>query len=60
MRSIKEIYEMRERGLFPCGHPRCGGYGNRADHRYGVVCINHIEILAAPDQVKAPELAAVR
>jgi hypothetical protein len=41
MRSIKEIYEMKERGLYPCQFPRCRDYGNTADRKHGVVCKGH-------------------
>jgi hypothetical protein len=41
MRSIKEIYEMKEQGLYPCRFPRCLGYGNTADRKWGVVCKDH-------------------
>ena len=41
MRSIKEIYEMKERGLYPCRFPRCRDYGNIADRKWGVVCQGH-------------------
>jgi hypothetical protein len=30
MRSIKEIYEMRERDLYPCQYPNYRDYGNTA------------------------------
>jgi hypothetical protein len=41
MRSIKEIYEKREEGLFPCQYPRCRGYGNTSDRKHGVICKEH-------------------
>jgi hypothetical protein len=42
MRSIKEIYEMKETwGLFPCQYPKCRDYGNTASKKYGVVCKDH-------------------
>jgi hypothetical protein len=41
MRSIKEIYEMRDKGLYPCRYARCRHYGNIADRKHGVVCKGH-------------------
>ena len=41
MRTIKEIFEMQDRGLYPCRYPRCRDYGNTADRKYGVVCKDH-------------------
>ena len=38
MRSISEIYEKREQGLYPWQFPRCRDYGNTADRKHGVVC----------------------
>jgi hypothetical protein len=58
MRSIKEIFEKREEGLYPCRFPGCRDYGNTADRKYGVVCGSHTEILVELDQVKVHELVA--
>jgi hypothetical protein len=41
MRSIREIYEKREAGLYPCQYPGCREYGRLADYKHGVVCENH-------------------
>jgi hypothetical protein len=41
MRSIKEIYQKREQGLYPCQFPLCRDYGNVADRKHGVVCKGH-------------------
>jgi hypothetical protein len=41
MRSIREIYEKREEGLYPCRYPRCHGYGNTASKHFGIVCGEH-------------------
>jgi hypothetical protein len=41
MRSIREIYEKRDQGLYPCRYPRCLGYGNTASKKYGVLCKEH-------------------
>jgi hypothetical protein len=44
MRSSKEIFEMREEGLYPCRYPKCTDYGNTASKKYGgVVCTAHLE-----------------
>jgi hypothetical protein len=41
MRSVKEIYQKRDEGLYPCRYPGCRGYGNIADRKWGVVCQGH-------------------
>ncbi len=41
MRSVREIYEKREEGLYPCRYPRCQGYGNTASNHFGIVCGEH-------------------
>jgi hypothetical protein len=41
MRSVKEIYEKREEGLYPCRYPKGRDYGNIADKQYGVLCPEH-------------------
>jgi hypothetical protein len=41
MRPIKEIFEKREEGLYPCQYPKCRDYGNKASKRYGVLCPGH-------------------
>jgi hypothetical protein len=58
MRSIREIFEQKDKGLFICQYPRCMGYGNTADRRYGVVCGDHKEILDELDKAKVPEPVA--
>jgi hypothetical protein len=58
MRSIREIYEMREEWLYPCRYPGCRNYGNTADRKYGVICGSHTEILVELAQVKVHELVA--
>jgi hypothetical protein len=41
MKPIREIYEKREEGLYPCRYPKCEDYGNTANKQYGVVCQGH-------------------
>jgi hypothetical protein len=45
MRSIREIYEMKERGLYRCRYPKCRDYGNTADRKHGMVCKGHSPVL---------------
>jgi hypothetical protein len=55
MRSVQEIYEMREAGLFPCQYPGCRDYGNRADWQHGIICESHtIEPLYQYGDAKIP------
>jgi hypothetical protein len=58
MRSIKEIFEKREEGLYPCRYPGCRDYGNTADRHYGVVCSTHTEIITELAQGKVLEPVA--
>jgi hypothetical protein len=58
MRSIKEIFEMKDKGLLICRFPGCRGYGNVITRRYGVVCDHHWEVTAELDKVKAHEAVA--
>jgi hypothetical protein len=44
MRSIREIYEKAEQGLYPCQYPKCREYGNIASQKWGVVCQGHSPI----------------
>jgi hypothetical protein len=41
MRSIAEIYEKRDQGLYPCRYSQCQGYGNTASKEFGIVCECH-------------------
>jgi hypothetical protein len=58
MRSIRELYEKRDEGLYPCRYPGCRAYGNTADRKHGVVYDSHTEILVELAQVKVHELVA--
>jgi hypothetical protein len=41
MRTFKKLFEMQDKGLYPCRFPQCREYGNTADRKYGVVCKGH-------------------
>jgi len=46
MRSFKEIFQMRDKGLHPCHAPGCKEYGNTASKSFsGVVCQGHAATL---------------
>jgi hypothetical protein len=43
MRSIRELYEKLEQGLYRCRYPGCQHYGNIASKSVGgVVCKAHV------------------
>ena len=58
MRSIKEIFEKREEGLYPCRYPGCRGYGNVVTRQHGVVCNTHWKATVELEQAKAHEPVA--
>jgi hypothetical protein len=53
MRSFREIFEKRDKGLFPCRYPGCRDYGNIASQQFGIVCEEH----KAADGTLVPSLA---
>jgi hypothetical protein len=46
MRSSKELFEMRDKGMHPCCAPGCRNYGSIASKKFGgVVCAGHAAAL---------------